>query len=334
MVLLDFMKSATTRRNVTVLGERLDYTTISCTENLSWRINKDLAKYFSGKVLGDVIIATSGMTIGNNELFLRDIVNGALKETFAFKFVDDRITLKRERERARLNILSKKQVEKIQQLERDGATRRNLRWKELERPRTIKLPHEHYRYYNKANSMIIYSVPGCAVYWKDDGDAVYTFKKNGNWYLHGVGGKKYFGRSGFTWSLIAPRMYTKLLPPGYILDSGAPAAFVRPGVDKDEIFFLMGWTLTEKCNEILKRVINHTRNIQGKDIERMPYPFWLSDEQKREIVIYVKKLINTAKNGHVYNFGDSELVQLEQMFSFVEAALKKALETPPKKSRS
>ena len=105
---------------------------------------------------------------------------------------------------------------------------------------------------------------------------MYTFKKTGNWYLHGVGGMKYFGREGITWALIAQRLCMRYLPAGYILDSGAPCAFLRPGVEHDELFFILGWSLTDLCNTILKEVLNHTRNIQSKDFERLPYPVWVS----------------------------------------------------------
>ena len=68
----------------------------------------------------------------------------------------------------------------------------------------ILLPHEDYRYYNKAASQIVYAAPEWVVFWRDNGKYVYTFKKTGNWYLHGVGGKKHFLREGLTWALIAP----------------------------------------------------------------------------------------------------------------------------------
>ena len=316
MVLLDFTKSSAERNMVIVFGEPLEYEMIARTENLSWRIDKDLAKYFSGKILGDFITATSGMTIGNNELFLRKIENGTITEKIEFEFFEDRITLEHERARARLHILSPKQVERIHALEQQGATKKNVRWRALPHDRVISLPHPDYRYYNKANNRIVYADSEWAIFWKDDGDAVYTFKKNGNWYLHGVGGRPFFGRSGLTWSLIASRVYTKCLPAGHILDSGAPTAFVREDIDEDEAFFIMGWTLTEKFNEILKRVINHTRNIQGKDVERMPYPVWVGPDEKREVVGYVKELIESTKAGRVYEFGSPEIKRLDEYFCF------------------
>ena len=77
-------------------------------------------------------------------------------------------------------------------------------------------------------------------------------------------------------------------------------AVLKDGVDKDELFFIIGWLLTSKCNEILKNVINHTKNIQSKDIERLPYPFWVSDENKKELIGAVKaEIINKKKSNTI-----------------------------------
>ena len=98
-------------------------------------------------------------------------------------------------------------------------------------------------------------------------------KKNGNWYLNGTGGKKYFFCEGITWNLISSRLHLRYLPSGYVLDNGAPCALLNPCVDKDEMFFILAWGLSDLCNKILKTTINHTKNIQSKDFERLPYPF-------------------------------------------------------------
>lgn len=43
-----------------------------------------------------------------------------------------------------------------------------------------------------------------------------------------------------------------------------------------------GQFLTPLATRILKTVGNHTRNIQGKDIERLPYPGWVGANTRRE----------------------------------------------------
>ena len=138
----------------------------------------------------------------------------------------------------------------------------------------------------------------------------------GKWYLHGVGGKPYFGKEGLTWSLIASRMRTRWLPPGYILDSGAPCAFLRPGVEHDELFFIMGWTLTELCTRILKNVVNHTRNIQSKDFERLPYPDWTAPRAKDAAISRVKELVRAARAGERFSFDSPDVKALNEFYAY------------------
>jgi hypothetical protein len=57
----------------------------------------------------------------------------------------------------------------------------------------VPFPHPNYKYYNKAAcSERFLSPPKYAIYWENDGEAVPTYKKAGPWYLHGVGGAKFF----------------------------------------------------------------------------------------------------------------------------------------------
>ena len=302
-------------RLVIVEGDACDRATIETTGNFSWRVDATSSHYFASKErVGDYLIATGGMTIGKNELFLREIEGGEIVETHRFDFFDDPITLARELERARLNKLSPKMQRDISAVETSGGTRRNVRVTPLDRPRTLAIPHTDYRFYNKSSSDIIYSEPKWVVYWRDDGDAVLTFKKNGNWYLHGVGGRGYFGRSGLTWQLVATRLNMRFLPAGYILDSGAPCAFLRDGVPEEELWFLLGWCITNEATRILKTVINHTRNIQGKDVEKLPYPSWVDPVLKCEAIDLVERLVEEARSGRSVSRSDPELGKLEAMY--------------------
>ena len=173
-----------------------------------------------------------------------------------------------------------------------------------------------YRFYNKATREVIYAEPRWVIFWQDDGEYVYTYKKTGKWYLHGVGGRPYFGKEGLTWNLIASRLRTRWLPPGYILDSGAPCAFLRPGVEHDELFFVMGWTLTELCTRILKNVINHTRNIQSKDFERLPYPDWTTPQAKDAAIACVKDLVCAARAGKRFSFDNPSVRALNELYEY------------------
>jgi hypothetical protein len=310
MVVLDFERGGHSER-VEIDGRLLRRETINLTGNRSWQITESLGPLFSGSKLGDFMVASSGMTIGKNELFVRDIVDGQVTEPFDFKFREEPITLKRELERARLGHLSDSRIAEIMRQERAGATRRNVEVVPLDAPTSLQLPHRDYCYYNKACGDIVYAPPKWAVFWRDDGDAVKTFKKNGNWYLYGVGGQPYFKREGLSWQLISPTLNARYLPAGYILDSGAPCAFLRDGIGPDELWFILGWCLTPLCTQVLKDVLNHTRNIQSKDFERLPYPYWVDPGKKREVVARCKDLVATAlRSGRSFKRSDIEVSQL------------------------
>lgn len=215
MVLVSLTKRVNTPRRVSVLGTDLSLAEVESTPNMSWRVNGDHVKYFTGVLVGDKMVATSGMTVGNNELFLRPIKRGEIEEPYECEFAKQIITVKNEIARARLGKVSSRQLKRIAEQEVRGDVEKIVARRKLDEPRRIALPHADYCFYNKATSRIGYSKPGWVIFWRDEGDYVYTFKKTGNWYLHGIGGMKYFGREGLTWSLIAPRLYARYLPPGY-----------------------------------------------------------------------------------------------------------------------
>jgi hypothetical protein len=314
MVVLDFER-ASAAPFVRVEGKRLPREAIEKTENLSWRITPELQRYFGGPTLGDFVIATSGMTIGKNELFLKEIEDGAIEERFRYEFFEDPIRLERERERARLGYLSPRKEAEIRELEAGGATRRNVRVVPLEQPRRVELPHPDYRPYNKAiPGTVVFASPKTAIFWKDEGDAVLTFKKNGNWYLHGVGGKPFFGREGITWPLVASRLHARYLPAGSILDSGAPCAFLREGVPEDELYLILAFALSPLCERLLKQVINHTKNIQGKDFERLPYPSWVPVKERSAIAREMRALVARAVVGGEMTRSDPRLESIVRRF--------------------
>lgn len=315
MVVLKYIKGKVVD-HVVVDHRSVSRREIDQTENLSWRAGGEFSRYFSGPTLSNFVVASSGMTTGKNEYFVRDISGGTVIETYQFEYVDEPITLGRELQRARLGKMSDSQKEKIRQQEVEGRTRRNVKVSELLNPVRVELPNPDYRYYNKAQPGILYAPPRYAIYWKDDGDAVLTYKKNGNWYLHGVGGAPYFQREGMTWRLISSKLDMRYLPEGYILDSGAPCAFLRVGVERDELWFILGWTLTETATSILKTVLNHTMNIQSKDIEKLPYPWWVSPDKKRLAVSLVESLVNRAVGGETFDRNSPEIVKMCALYDF------------------
>jgi hypothetical protein len=321
MLLMCLTKRARAPRRVNVFGAELSLAEIESTPNKSWRVNGDLARYFTGVTVGGKMVATSGMTIGNNKLFLRRVSGGYIEEPYEFSFGEQLITVENEIGRARLGKVARRRLEEVARQEARGAVEKVVAWRKLEKPRLIRLPDIDYCLYNKATSRIGYGEPEWVIFWRDEGDYVYTFKKTGNWYLHGVGGMKYFGREGLTWSLIAPRLYVRYLPPGYILDSGAPCAFLREGVEQEELYFILGWGLTDLCNRILKEVLNHTRNIQSKDFERLPYPVWVDEERKQRAVLAVKALVGLAKTGQELSFKSREVRDLNELYEWQEGVI-------------
>ena len=313
MVVLDFAKTGPASALV-LDGKTAPREQIALTGNHSWQMTDDYAPYFAGPKLGDFVVATSGMTIGDNKLFVRPITDGKVSEPCEFGFADVPITLEGEVKRARLGFLSPTQQAQIAAKICRGETRRTVLVTPRTQPLEVPLPHPDYKPYNKAGSGLVYAPPSHAVYWKDDGDAVLTYKKSGPWYLHGVGGQKHFGREGITWQLISQTLNARYLPPGYILDSGAPCAFLRDGVDAGELYFILGWTFSPLCLSLLKNVINHTKNIQGKDFERLPYPFWVSADVKAKAIARVKALVSEAQAGRVFRWGDAEILAVGGMY--------------------
>jgi hypothetical protein len=317
MVVLD-LESGAPAESASIRGCTLARSAIATTPNFSWGLDAELAPLFGGALLGEFIVGTGGMTIGRNEQFVRDIEpDGTLMEPYELEFFDRPITLEGERARARLNQLSSQQVERIEREEAEGATRRAVRPLLLKSPRRVRLPSPDYLPYNKASSGRIYAPPSHMIYWRDDGDAVLTFKRDGPWYLHGVGGRPFFKRAGLTWQLVAPRINARYLPDGYILDSGAPCAFLRDGVDQQELFVILAWLQTDLATKLLKRVINHTRNIQGKDIERLPYPSWTSAEVRYRAAKLVERQLEALMAGEPH---DADLdKELNALFLPVQA---------------
>lgn len=297
MVVLD-LKRGPASDHATIRGHAIPRTAMALTQNFSWGLTPDQIPYFDGPTLGEFVVATGGMTIGKNEWFVRPIASdGTIEEPYEFEFVEEPITLEGERARARLQKLSSRLHQRAVEQEARGEARRAVRVRPLAKAKRLPATHPDYRLYNKATSDRLYAKPTHVVYWKNDGEAVLTFKKAGPWYLHGVGGKPYFGREGITWQLVAPRVNARYLPRGFVLDSGAPCAFLREGVSRRQLFIILGWLLTDQATTLLKTAINHTRNIQGKDLERLPYPHWVPEHDLFEIGALIEDAVTGALNG-------------------------------------
>ncbi len=330
MLVLDFVKRTRPRR-LTRNGVLIDHRAIRATPNLSWGITPELAPLFAGPLMSERFVASSGMTTGKNEYFVRSgDGDGCIVEPYRFEFYDAPVTVAYELERARLGKLPKARRLLLEEAEAQGLSERRVRIVKRKSPRVVRLPDRRYCPYNKANGRLVYAEPTHWIYWEDDGEAVLTYKKTGNWYLRGVGGQKFFGREGLTWQLVGTRFVARYLPHGYILDSGAPCAFLRADDSKEEVLFALGWLLSDLANRILKTVINHTMNIQSKDFERMPYPWWV-DESKRQVAVeLVGSMIEEARGGREWTWNDRELRQLSEIFECCPSAERRSVAAVPR----
>lgn len=317
MVIISFTKSGPSNYIISD-GRKISADDMHLTDNFSWNIPEKYVKYFRGPKLKEYITCTSGMTIGKNEYFVRKIIDNKITEPYKFVFFQERVSLRNELKKARYHTLSASKREKIKQLEDQQSTKKNVKILSRATPIEIKLPHPNYKYYNKATNSILYSCPNYAIFWKNGGEAVITFKKNGNWYLRGVGGMPFFEREGITWNLISSTLKVRYLPAGYILDSSAPCGFLNKDINQDELYFILAWLSTKTCNAILKNVINHTKNIQGKDVERLPYPYWITKINKTQVIEQTKKIIMGAQRENKNIQKDDIHKYLEEIESLFE----------------
>ena len=79
---------------------------------------------------------------------------------------------------------------------------------------------------------------------------------------------------------------------------------------------------TDLCSRLLKTVINHTKNIQSKDVERLPYPFWVPDAAKEQAIQLTRALIEMAMAGEQITRTHPQLVLLESLYTWQAPALR------------
>jgi len=292
----------------------IEYGSLLNTPNFAWSLPEEFIKYFGSSKIGDYMIGSGGLTTGKNELFLRKIQQGnTIMETHSFEWCEEPITLEKELWKARFNEIPTKRKKEIEEKEQRGETQRNIKI-ELKTPEIIKLPNDKYAYYNKSDGKLLYSFPDHVIYWENDGDAVKTYKKTNRWHLQGVGGEDFYGKEGITWQLICEKIRARFLPEGYILDNSSPILILKDGIHSDELFFILSWLLSDLATKILKTVINHTKNIQAKDLERLPYPSWIENDDREKIIKYTRDIIEEIKNGVDVNI-DEYLYMINKIFN-------------------
>jgi len=288
---------------ILVDNQKILLKSIEKTPNFSWSVDKQLSEMFSDKFIGDFMVCSGGLTTGKNEYFVRDILeDNSIIEEYDFDVFEEEISIEHEISRSKNKKVSISKLRKLKEKQSNGEKKLNVIIKKSVSPKKIHLPHEYYRFYNVATSDILYSKPTKVIFWDNDGLTIRTFKKNGNWYLGGMGGEKFYNKEGMTWQLISSKIKSRYLPNNYIIDNSSPIGILKEGIDKSELYFIIAWTLSDKCNNILKKVLNHTKNIQNKDIERLPYPIWISESNKK----FISDLVKTAIDKKINNLDIDE----------------------------
>jgi hypothetical protein len=77
MVVLDLRRGEAASR-ARIFGTDISRESMEATGNFSWAISTELLGYFDGPTLGELLVCTGGMTIGKNELFVRDVDAGQI----------------------------------------------------------------------------------------------------------------------------------------------------------------------------------------------------------------------------------------------------------------
>ena len=76
--------------------------------------------------------------------------------------------------------------------------------------------------------------------------------------------------------------------------------------------------MSPNATNILKKTINHTKNIQSKDIEKLPYPIWVSDDVKKEVAeelsdYYITKLNIMAYVLCLINYINNKIISVKNI---------------------
>jgi hypothetical protein len=67
--------------------------------------------------------------------------------------------------------------------------------------------------------------------------------------------------------------------------------------------------------EFLKQLSTTPKTFRGKDVERMPYPWWVDEDLKKLIISKVEALVIAAKSGKEFSRRDQELLELDELFA-------------------
>ena len=165
-----------------------------------------------------------------------------------------------------------------------------------------KLIWKKYAYYNKSLPWVKwFSDPKYVIKWTNNGEEIRNYKKEcGKWYLKWMGGEKHYFKEWLQINLIWSKINARYTPKWmYVFDAGSPMIVLKKNKteqeDTNELLFILAYLNSNKASKLLKNVINHTRNIQPKNIEALPYPK-ITKDKKEEIIKLVKEIIDNHDN--------------------------------------
>ena len=264
-------------------GDKISIEMIMSIPNFSWVINSDMSKFFNGTKIKDYMMFSNGLNI-NNEYFLKEIINDQIIEEYDFIYYDDLVTVESELIKSKNNILSKSKYKEVKRLEEIGYVKTSIEIKKVDK-KVINLPNRNYKYYNLPTSDVIWSNPSTVIHW-GDGDCLKLYDDNINY------NPIFHNNIGMTWDISSLSINPRYLPKDYITDSSSPLGILKDGIDESELYFIIGWCMSDKCKKILNDIIRPTKNILIKDIENLPYPNWVDDNNKNDVINIIKDNIS------------------------------------------
>jgi len=155
-----------------------------------------------------------------------------------------------------------------------------------------------YAFYNKSLPWIRwFSEPKYVIKWTNNWEEIRKYKKEiWKWYLKWMWGEKYYFKEWIQINLIGSKINARYTPKDmYVFDAWSPMIVLRKNMSKtedtDELLFIMAYLNSNKASILLKNVINHTRNIQPKNIEALPYPE-ITEANKNKIITLTKEILD------------------------------------------
>ena len=251
----------------------------------------------SREVIGSYVHLERGLN--PSEFFIKDIINNSITEKYLFSYYDELITLQSELEKSKSGILPKNIIKEIKRKEDRCETRINVLIEDTI-PYIINIPDDRYRYYNIDSNEILWTLPSKVIYWDDNGEFVKTYLINNNLYY-----PKFENMDCLT-LCINDGIKARYLTSNYI-NGSQYSLYLKDGVNCDELYFLLGWLISDKCNNMVKSL-----KIQLKNIEKIPYPTWVSDYDKKSIINFIKSQIKLKQNEYVID--DDYISEVSRIF--------------------